>query len=154
MPPIGDEHADRFLAVERRVGKLETDVAVIQREQLSTGDLAKEVRELGKTVLKFVTDHDAREDEQKKSDLAKHSDNQRKLDRQNVKTNIVIAICAVATAILGVAVFIYTVEVHNHAEMDPARIFHSFVKDVQLAQSRLEKKIAGDDGIRSAPPVP
>jgi hypothetical protein len=50
-------------------------------------------------------------------------------DRQHqqntTKLNWILALCAIATALIGALGCVYTIEAAKHSENDPAKIFHS-----------------------------
>ena len=79
------------------------------------------------TFNTFVTDHNAREDEQRRLMEDRHRENASKI-------NLLIAIATlIGVLVTAVSVFV-TVEVRSHSRLDPAKIFHSMNDEPQTAQ--------------------
>lgn len=84
---------------------------------------------LKKKAEAFMNAHDGAEAERTRQ----HNENKARLDRLNFRFVVFGAIISFFGLVVAIAAIIVTVEISHHAEMDPARIFHSFVGDLELS---------------------
>jgi len=106
---------------------IEEQLAVLMRV---VNDLRRDVYGNGSPGLKdkaerFMSEADGARKEQ-----------QMEQERNARKLNWLLAICALATVMIGVMGLLVTVETIHRSELDPAKIFHSFSGGEEYSQFR------------------
>lgn len=110
----------------QRVGSLEVKVATIQTKLHPIESWVEESKDFHNEFRDFKTALLTQQDIAQKEQAKRHRANSTKL-------NWLLVIVAIFTLIATVVGVIYTIEASHHAELDPAKIFHSFANDLQLS---------------------
>jgi hypothetical protein len=114
---------------------------------------------MNETLITFMSDHAAREEERERAlvekqrdDDNKHKANKDRLDKINTRVSFWGLIIAFFTLVVAVVSILVGIEMAHHAELDPAKLFHSLQNDIRAVLDR--DRQVGSDHVMYIPVTP
>ena len=112
--------------IERRFGQVERDIVGLSS---LANQLERYIREVSvphhQKMNSFVDKFEAREGERDRIQAARHLENSAKIDLTNMKSSILLVVGTLGALICSICMLYLAVKASQHAEGDPAHIFHT-----------------------------